>query len=612
MSQEQSVRNLGFTWAPGWSAVQTSDCDDQQELGPGRAAAAPAVVGYWQLACLKGDESRAYLRITGNRDCGGEGVFVLTDRGREGIPRVYHAAINCQVPPPTEFYQQGEGDRGESDSGQGICDNIRVSTAANSAKGSPAIAVAPMEQAYIVWHEDTGIQMELWFRKTLNGGMDWSDEENIAVHATSPAIALDPYKPDTIYVVADGYATGSSTSDILFWASADGGAHWTTNPVIVNSSQTDTCYSPDIAMGPGGQIYVVWVRARKKLYPPGQNGDICFSKSANHGASWSTAVVIDDDGLPPTSSRHDMPKIAVDEFGKIFVVWADGRRLQYTWLDIYSTSSTDGGDSWSTNVRVNDEVTGDHIFYYPDIATPEANLLHVCWVDAREGDKNVYFSSSNDGGSTWTTDVKVNDPGDCSRWGPAIASFDLENRIYVVWNDSRANPEDFKDDIYISESIDNGNTWTPDLRLNDDPGSEDVDTYGVDIALHYDFKGVTWSDDRFDTLNIFFCSCTAEASVSDAPSDGGILRIEKCGPNPTERQYRFGIQGRESDKVRIGIYDVQGRLVRALRTDSDATSDLDIIWDGTDNQGHEVSSGSYFLIVREGEAKATKKIIVVR
>jgi flagellar hook assembly protein FlgD len=53
-------------------------------------------------------------------------------------------------------------------------------------------------------------------------------------------------------------------------------------------------------------------------------------------------------------------------------------------------------------------------------------------------------------------------------------------------------------------------------------------------------------------------------------------------------------------------------LVRTLQRDGSGLGGQDMIWDGTDNQGREVASGSYFLVVRGGALTTTKKIIVIK
>ena len=40
---------------------------------------------------------------------------------------------------------------------------------------------------------------------------------------------------------------------------------------------------------------------------------------------------------------------------------------------------------------------------------PNKGTLYVNWIDARNGDLDVFIMSSRDGGDTWTTPVRVND-----------------------------------------------------------------------------------------------------------------------------------------------------------------------------------------------------------
>lgn len=66
-------------------------------------------------------------------------------------------------------------------------------------------------------------------------------------------------------------------------------------------------------------------------------------------------------------------------------------------------------------------------------------------------------------------------------------------------------------------------------------------------------------------------------------------------------------------KCEINVYDSKGNIVRILNNESATTgSELNLIWDLNDNYGNPVSSGIYYLIIRQGLNSYTHKISVVR
>jgi flagellar hook assembly protein FlgD len=62
----------------------------------------------------------------------------------------------------------------------------------------------------------------------------------------------------------------------------------------------------------------------------------------------------------------------------------------------------------------------------------------------------------------------------------------------------------------------------------------------------------------------------------------------------------------------VGIYDVSGRLVRALEDRELWGEVTERRWDGTDDAGTRVGSGVYFVQMRIGSTVARQKLIVVR
>jgi uncharacterized delta-60 repeat protein len=65
-------------------------------------------------------------------------------------------------------------------------------------------------------------------------------------------------------------------------------------------------------------------------------------------------------------------------------------------------------------------------------------------------------------------------------------------------------------------------------------------------------------------------------------------------------------------RVDLGIYDLLGREIRVLVDQDQSAGVHTMIWDGRDDSGRRVPSGSYFLRLEAGEYSATRKLCVVR
>jgi hypothetical protein len=99
------------------------------------------------------------------------------------------------------------------------------------------------------------------------------------------------------------------------------------------------------------------------------------------------------------------------------------------------------------------------------------NPLHVyllCSVSPPSSDPiDVRFSRSVNGGQTWSPSVRVNDDSTSNgafQWFGTM-SVAPNGRIDIVWNDTRNSSNFFRSRLYYSFSMDEGNTWSPNVPL---------------------------------------------------------------------------------------------------------------------------------------------------
>ncbi len=88
--------------------------------------------------------------------------------------------------------------------------------------------------------------------------------------------------------------------------------------------------------------------------------------------------------------------------------------------------------------------------------------------------------------------------------------------------------------------------------------------------------------------------------------------LEYSFPNPfngeTTISYSISIEG----PVRIGIYDLKGRLLRVLVNGTRPIGRSTVNWDGKDIHGRNVSSGIYFCRIDSGNFRDAKKLVYIR
>ena len=83
-------------------------------------------------------------------------------------------------------------------------------------------------------------------------------------------------------------------------------------------------------------------------------------------------------------------------------------------------------------------------------------------------------------------------------------------------------------------------------------------------------------------------------------------------PNPFNPSTSIAFELPSSTTVRLGIYDLQGRLVRRLVEGTLPAGRHDIVWDGRDRGGRTVGSGIYLYRFLAGDLQETRKIMLVK
>ncbi len=260
-------------------------------------------------------------------------------------------------------------------------------------------------------------------QKSTDGGITWSDGTFMGLNGTKAQdkewAVLDP-KTNTIYVTwtqFDSYGSSASTdsSMIMFSKSTDGGMTW--SPAKRINRKAGDCVDSDHtaegavpAVGPNGEVYVCWSRS----------DTLWFDRSLDGGTTWLEEDVFVtehvggwDLSIPGLMRCNGMPVTKCDLsggpfHGTIYVNWADQRNGPHD-TDVFLTRSTDGGQTWSPPVRVNDDVTQTHQFFTWMDVDQHTGILYFIFYDRRNytnQNTDVYLAYSIDGGQSFTN-VKI-------------------------------------------------------------------------------------------------------------------------------------------------------------------------------------------------------------
>jgi len=259
----------------------------------------------------------------------------------------------------------------------------------------PWVSIGPDGTAYTVSisFDETDFRNAVAAATSSNGGQTWTNLNVIKADTSSQffndkeSVTADPVHPGVAYIVWDRLAAPNGTAIIpnpeegahnffgftgptWFSKTTDGGQTWST-PTIINDVSAPTPQENQTI----GNVIVVDPRT-DTLYDffdaingsgsnaKGQHGfNVAFQKSTDGGATWTApriisnlgTVFVSDPNTGQTIRTGDIiPEPAIDPAtGQLYVVWQDARFSGGKFDQVAISTSTDGGTTWSTPVRVN-------------------------------------------------------------------------------------------------------------------------------------------------------------------------------------------------------------------------------------------------------------------
>ena len=265
---------------------------------------------------------------------------------------------------------------------------------------------------------------------------------------------------------------------IIVNVSKDGGNTWTDGTPAVNHINTVTPFEDKPGMvvdnAPSsrskGNLYLAWTRF--DVYGssnPEHRSHIFFTRSTDQGQTFSMPFRISDTSGDCVDSDNTVEGAvpAVGPNGEVYIVWAGP-------LGLVFDKSNDGGLTFGKDKVISD-MPGGWDFSIEGLTRsngmpvtgvdlsngPNKGTLYVNWIDARNGDPDVFLMSSRDGGETWSTPVRVND--DPVKNGKAqfftwMAVDPVDGSINLIFYDRR-DTEATQTRVIVARSVDGGKTF---------------------------------------------------------------------------------------------------------------------------------------------------------
>jgi len=244
--------------------------------------------------------------------------------------------------------------------------------------------------------------------KSTNFGASWT-------YVTADATNSGTDKPILAVRGQNVYVVYNHSQTIWAASSHDGGQTFTEIKVNQNG-RLGWSLAGGGTVTPNGNVFFSWA-GYEGSGGAKNNVNLYVSKSADGGLTWTTKL-IDTSKSPPDCSAFlcgwaymgAQMVMTSDASGNLYGLWNAGSVARGP-ERVYFSKSTDGGNTWSAKVDVSTAPQGTH-HNFPAIAATGNGDVRISWMDARAANGgmdrwNVYYRSSTNGGSTWTSEVDV-------------------------------------------------------------------------------------------------------------------------------------------------------------------------------------------------------------
>ncbi|MBI4946690.1 MAG: T9SS type A sorting domain-containing protein [Bacteroidetes bacterium] len=359
-----------------------------------------------------------------------------------------------------------------------------------------------------------------------------------------------------------------------------------------------------------GTLYIT-TKPAPWIAPPNRN---YYKVSSDSGHSWSAIANVDGGThLVGNAIAAPMAAPATTMNGKFCAVYPSYVVSQNILPAYYLAASSDKGQTFSyTTVYAASPAALDTNCKngYRLVANPnDSNQMIFLSPTGANGDADIMAFHSNNGGQTWSSPVRVNDDavGNGKIQDMVWATYNEQGNAAVTWRDRRNSAvngfwnSDY--DFYYAISIDNGQTFSANQKLSSQLVAFDsiLTQNGNDfMSCVYlsDTLYTVWGDTRNGKMNIYFSK-----SIASSNTNIGITLLDgeepsfMIFPNPGNEQMNVVVSDKFIGK-QITISDESGKEV--LTFSAIKQNEINI---------SQLKSGIYFLKEKSNNNTYTQKFV---
>lgn len=347
-----------------------------------------------------------------------------------------------------------------------------------------------------------------------------------------------------------------------------------------------------------------------------------FTRSTDGSNNFEDCIFVDTDPFWGT--------LAVDANGSLYITGttfsgivlvksnsAKDPSLNVTWD---SVTAVDLDGDLNSGQAINPEGLLGQAWVDVDISSgPGSGNVYVCASVDRFSNNDpgdVMFAKSTDGGNTFQPPVRINtDIGENAYQWFGTMSVAPNGRIDVAWLDTRDATNGIDSVLYYSFSEDEGETWSENTAISESfdpsigyPQQNKMGDY-FHMVSDNDYAHLAWANTLNGGEDVYYTRISPDGILNlDEIANSDTLKFIAY-PNPFTEQTNLEFTIKNTEKVTITVFDIQGRKLNTLLDETVSGKQI-ISWNGTNQKGAKLTSGLYFIALKSETKSLNIKLLL--
>ncbi len=236
---------------------------------------------------------------------------------------------------------------------------------------------------------------------------------------------------------------------IQFFASKNGGKSWAIEPQTIHNVHG---HDGTKMASSGSSVYFSTVRFRGDM-----SADVVLYERQGRGEFQEVAQV-DAQGL-----RLNFCEPAILTDGTVIV--PASHHLRKAWIQRYTPEPSELSERYTITSEPGGGLGYMRLASDDSPGSPFVDRLYFVRAAGQQGSRGVWLNTSEDGGKSWSQDLKVDqfDDGRPSRANVASVAVNTDGVVGISWMDRRIDPD--ANDLYFTISTDGGMTFRRPVRV---------------------------------------------------------------------------------------------------------------------------------------------------